>query len=140
MYTLAVMVILVVFIHPLISSSLVVPYIQDSHYMIMVAPIAQTASNIITFMLGLLFVLPLVLMPIYKRFSVKQTSLYMSGENTGDDESFYGSQGKVQKVELRNWYMNAFFGDEFWLSKTIYIGGGILIAGLFALLGGFFIA
>jgi ech hydrogenase subunit A len=136
LYSLAALVIIICLLHPLVSSSFIEPYINSTTTDSFPPPIEPVASAIIIGMLCLIFILPLILYPIYHKFSVKQTSLYLSGENTGDDESFYGGMGQVHRVELRNWYMQGIFGEEFWLRKSVYLGAGILIAGFFAVIGG----
>ena len=65
-----------------------------------------------------IFVLPLLLAPIYQHNRVKQTSMYLSGENTGDDESYYGAMGQMRQVELRNWYLTKICGEK----RIIQIG------------------
>jgi ech hydrogenase subunit A len=60
----------------------------------------------------------------------------MGGENTGDNVSFYGAIGETRRVELRNWYMESYFGVKrlsFW-SNIISIG--LLVAGVILLIGG----
>ena len=136
LYSLAAMVIIVCLAHPLISYWFVVPYINSNIYVDFVSPIDATASTIIILMLCMVFVLPLVLRPIYKKYSVKTSLVYLSGENTGDDENFYASSGEIHHLELRNWYMEDIFGEHVLLQKSIYLGIGILLAGFCAVLGG----
>jgi ech hydrogenase subunit A len=150
MFSLAALVVGVCMLHPFVSDFFVIPYIGQRYAIVQgalpyaeggvqpvfSAPIDPVASWIMVSMIGAIFILPLILIPLYRHFKVKQTSVYLSGENTGDDESFYGSLGQTRKVELKNWYMQSVFGEKFWMKKTIYIGAGILIAGFFAVVGG----
>jgi ech hydrogenase subunit A len=60
----------------------------------------------------------------------------MAGENTGDNESFYGATGAKYKMELRNWYMEDYFGPKrlsFW---SDVLSAAILVVGVILLIGG----
>ena len=137
LYTLAAMVIAVCLAHPLISLWFVEPYIHENVHVNFVSPINAAASAIIILMLCFVFILPVILMPIYKRHAVKPSLVYLSGENTGDDESFYAAGGAVHRIELRNWYMTALFGEHVLFKKSVWIGAGILFVGLCSLIGDF---
>ncbi len=105
MFTMAAMVIVVCLIHPVISRMLVIPYIDSNMHIHFVSPIDEFSASVIIFMMLMLFIAPLIMIPLFKLKHVDPTSVYLSGENAGDDESFYGSMGKVVKIEMRNWYM-----------------------------------
>jgi hypothetical protein len=121
MYSLTALVIAVCFAHPLISYTFIEPYINGNTYLSFVSPINSHASMIIIFMLCLVFVLPLILAPVYKKYPVKQTSLYLSGANSGDDESFISANDKRQTVDLRNFYLKDLFGEERWYKPAFYL-------------------
>ena len=137
LYSLAVMVVLVCVAHPLVSHAFVIPYIISNQYVDFVSPISGTASTIIIFMLFMVFVIPLILRPIFKKHDVKSSLVYLSGENTGDNGHFYASRGQIHQIEMHNWYMEDLFGESIWLNKSIIVCAVMLTAGLCALLGGF---
>lgn len=126
LFTLAALVILACLLHPLVSRYAIVPYIDANMHMHFAPPIGTLSTTLILLMLGLLFLAPTILIPLYKRHKVQSTSIYMAGENTGDNESFYGSMGQVRKAELRNWYMEDMFGDKVWVGKSTVITAAIL--------------
>ena len=133
LYSLAALVVIVCGIHPLISRAFIVPYISDSRMANFTSPIASQNTSIVILMLLLLFIIPIILIPFYTKYRVKQTSVFLSGVNTGDDTSFRGSMGEVKKVELRNWYMPAMLHEA-----KLLLGGNVICT--LVMLGGFFIA
>ena len=98
-----------------------------------VSPIGRQDTTIIIVMLLMLFILPVLLMPFYSKHSVKQSSVYLAGENTGDNISYRGSMRQTRKTELRNWYMPSLLHE----GKLLFAGN---IVSLVIMLGGFFIA
>jgi ech hydrogenase subunit A len=60
----------------------------------------------------------------------------MAGENTGDNESFRGAAGVTRKMELRNWYMEGYFGLKRMTLVSNIIVIGVLCIGVILLVGG----
>ena len=133
LYSLAVLVILVCGFHPFISSAFIVPYISGSRMIDFHSPIAASDTTLVILMLVMLFVVPVILIPFYRKFAVKQASVYMSGQNTGDDASFHGSMGQAKMVELRNLYFTSMVNEG-----KLQLAGNIICS--LVMLGGFFIA
>ena len=136
LYTLAAMVVIVCVMHPLISGSVIIPYINSNLHIEFISPINTLDTTIIILMMCLLFILPVILIPLYKSHSVKPTSVYMSGENSGDNESFHGSMGKIRQFELRNWYLIDFLKANRFGYVSLIACAGILVAGFCVALGG----
>lgn len=138
LYSLAAMVIVVCLFHPLLSEGLVIPYISGIMGMSFVSPINAVDTTIIILMICMLFILPVLLIPFHKKRIVKTTLTYMSGENTGDDESFHGSMGEVKQFGLRNWYLEEFFNVSKWTLVSRMFCMLVLIGGFCAAIGGLF--
>jgi ech hydrogenase subunit A len=99
-------------------------------------PIGTNDINLMLFMLSMLVLLPISFIPIYRHDKRRRVPIYMAGENTGDNKSFYGAAGEVKKLELRNWYMDSYFGVKrmtFW-SNILTIA--VLVVGVILLIGG----
>jgi len=139
LFSLAALVIIVCGIHPLISSAFIVPYISGSRMTAFTSPIAAQDATIVIFMLLMLFIVPIVLIPFYTKYRVKQTSVFLSGVNTGDDTSFHGSMGQVKKVELRNWYMPSMLNERSLLLLGYVVCTFIMLGGFFIAMGGVFV-
>ncbi len=130
LYSLAAMVVLVCLAHPILSSLFVAPYIDQNMHITFVSPINSFASTIIIFMMCMLFIIPLILLPFYKKHPVKETSVYLAGQNTGDNDKFYGSIGEVRDLQLRNWYMEEIFGEKIWTKDSTILCILLLVIGL----------
>ncbi len=124
------------FTFPLMSKYGLEPYLTGVFGRTAKIPIGTSDIKIMLFMLSMLIILPLSFIPIYKNDKRRLAPIYMAGENTGDNEHFYGADGKVRRVELRNWYMEDLFGTKrltFW-SNILTIG--VLCTGVILLVGG----
>jgi len=130
LYIQAILVVVVCLGFPVISSGIVTPYLNQIFYNV-IPPIQGLDTTVIIMMMCILFLLGLVLTPIYRKRKVGKTSLYMAGENTGDNRSFYGSMGSVQEVESENWYLNNWFGEGRLWKFSIAASCCILIIGAF---------
>jgi ech hydrogenase subunit A len=135
-FILAVLVVASCFGFPLISEHALIPYLTAVFGNQAAFPIGSGDVKLMLLMLSMLIILPISFIPIYKGDRRRLTPIYMAGENTGDNETFYGSIGKTRKVELRNWYMDSYFGVKrlsFW---SDIIAVAILIVGVILLIGG----
>lgn len=133
---LAVMVVVSCFSFPLISRYALIPYLTNIFGSEALVPIGANDVKLMLYMLSMLIILPISFIPIYKKDKRRITPIYMAGENTGDNETFYGSIGEVRKVELRNWYMESYFGVKRLSLISNLISIGILVVGVILLIGG----
>lgn len=78
-------------------------------------------------MVVLLFLVPLFLLP--NRNKHKKASVYLAGENQGDDVSFRGGLGAIQKVNFRNWYLTKIFGEKILFGKSALVAALIILIG-----------
>ena len=138
LFSLAGMVVIVCLIYPVISKAFVAPFITGGGESF-TTPLDSTDTMVIMLMMFALFLLPLLLMPLYRHFRVKDTTIYMSGENTGDNESYRGSAGTVRQVQLRNWYMSGIFGEAIWSAPSKIICTVLLAGGFLFTIGGLII-
>lgn len=121
---------------PLISKYALVPFLTRLYGTNALVPIGASDIKIMMIMLGMLLVIPISFIPLYKQDKRRIVPIYMGGENTGDNEAFYGFRGEKRKVELRNWYMESYFGAKklsFW-SNILAVC--VLCAGVILLIGG----
>ncbi|HWT27749.1 MAG TPA: proton-conducting transporter membrane subunit [Mobilitalea sp.] len=132
----ALLVILLVFCFPLISKYALIPYLSGLFGTSPIVPIGTSDVKIMLFMLSMLIILPIAFIPIRKRDKRKLVPIYMAGENTGDNETFHGAIGVDRKVELRNWYMESYFGAKKLTLASNIITIGILCVGVILLVGG----
>ncbi|HWT76337.1 MAG TPA: proton-conducting transporter membrane subunit [Mobilitalea sp.] len=132
----AVLVVVSCFCFPLISKYALVPYLTNLFGTTSLIPIGTSDVKLMLYMLSMLIILPLSFIPIYKNDKRRRVPIYMAGENTGDNQSFNGSIGATRKVELRNWYMDGFFGVKKLSLWSNIISICILVVGVILLIGG----
>lgn len=132
----AILVVISCFTFPLISTYALVPFLTELFKSAALIPIDTSDLNIMFIMLSMLLVIPISFIPLYKSDKRRIVPVYMAGENTGDNETFFGAAGEKRKMHLRNWYMEQYFGAKkltFW-SNMLNIA--VLCAGVIMLIGG----
>lgn len=121
------------FTFPLISKYALIPYLTALFGVSALIPIGTSDVFIMLIMLSMLLILPISFISIYKKDNRRIVPVYMAGENTGNNEAFYGAIGVERKVGLRNWYIESYFGRKkltFWsniVAITIICYGIILL-------------
>jgi ech hydrogenase subunit A len=135
-FLLAVLVVVSCFGFPLISKYALVPFLTRMFHTSALIPIGTNDVKLMLFMLSMLVILPISFIPIYRNDKRRRVPIYMAGENTGDNKTFYGAAGRTQKLELRNWYMEGYFG-----TKRLTLWGNVLttaalVVGVILLIGG----
>lgn len=131
----AVLVVVACLTFPLISKYALVPYLTGL-FGKSIVPIDASDVNIMLIMLGMLLVLPIAFMPIRKNDKRRIVPIYMAGENTGDNESFYSIADTTRKAEMKNWYMEDYFSSAkltYWSNLSAII---IMCVGVILLIGG----
>src|SRR5665648_227555 len=121
-----------ILLFPVISSTILVPYLTSVFTGVNAASLLSGNMFIMTAMLALVILLPLL---FFGKTNKKIVPIYLSGTNLGDDLTFTDSMQQPMPVSLKNWYMEDYFSDE----KMCRYGGissGIIIAGVLAILLG----
>ncbi|MGF7142471.1 ech hydrogenase subunit A [Anaerotaenia torta] len=132
----AVLVVISCFTFPLISKYALVPYLTGLFHSEALVPIGTSDVKIMLYMLSALLILPISFIPIYKGDKRRRVPVYMAGENVGDNQRFHASAGVTRKVELRNWYMEKYFGVKRLTLWSNLLCIGLLCAGIILLIGG----
>jgi ech hydrogenase subunit A len=120
LYILAIATVIVAFAFPLISSGLTNPYLLEKFGTI---PVADTFNVMIVYviMLGFLIILPLCL--LYYGFvnkNYRRVGTYLGGGNI-ENISFEGAMASGQPIQLRNYYMEKYFGENRLFDAGVYI-------------------
>lgn len=131
--SLTVLTVVICLVFPVMSSLLVVPYLQATFPS--VAALALSSSNmyIMSAMLALVVLLPLL---FYGKTSKRIVPIYMAGANLGDDLTFRNSMQQPTAVSLRNWYMEDYFGEKRMNLIGVIATVVVLVAAFSILLGG----
>lgn len=132
----AMLVVISCFTFPLISKYALVPYLSGLFHSKPIIPIGASDIKIMLFMLSMLLILPISFIPIHKRDKRRIVPIYMAGENVGDNKNFRGSMDINHRVELRNWYMDSYFGVKKLTLWSNLITIGVICFGIILLVGG----
>lgn len=128
--TLSVLTIAACALFPLVSSYMILPYLQSAG--VVLDPLTRGNLSIMIVMLGAFLVLP----PIFFFRPNKDivVASYLAGANMNNGNSqFKGAIGRTMGVEMRNYYLTSVFSE-----KIISMVGGAVCIGLFAVM--FFMA
>jgi len=131
--SLTVLTVVICLVFPVMSSLLVVPYLQATFPN--VAALALSSSNmyIMSAMLALVVLLPLL---FYGKTNKRIVPIYMAGANLGDDLTFNGAMDKPVPVSLKNWYMEDYFGEKRMNLIGVIATVVVIVAAFSILLGG----
>lgn len=137
--TLVVLVVLVCLLFPLLSSFVLIPYLEATFGA--VAGIMSSGNMLI--MVIMVAVIVLLALFFFGKSKKPQVPIYLAGVNTGDNRSYYGSMQKEVQFTLRNWHMEKFFGEHKMnvigdVLCTVMLVAGIayVVATLVSLMGG----
>lgn len=116
----------VCFAFPAISRDLIDPYLGE---LFQTVPVLETLNITITFfiMVGLLILLPLGL--FYFAFvnkNYRRVGTYLGGANI-DNVTFEGAMGSAKPIEMRNYYLEKYFGEDRLFNAGILVSLTLLL-------------
>ncbi len=131
LYILAGLTVLICLIFPLISSSLIEPFVLSVYGQ--TARLSQDNIIIMAMMLFLLMIMPFsMLLP---RNGARKVPPYMGGRPASSDMKFLGSMGVTRDVTLSNYYLNDLFGENRLLMAGTALGFGLILLAMIVLVG-----
>lgn len=129
------MMVLLCFAFPMVSSSVVTPYLTGVYSD---ASEVLSGDNIIIMiiMLVLIFFIPLISLILLRRSRLSFEDTYLGGVNAGDQQTFYDSMGEPKRVQLSNWYLTDLFGEKrLWGPSVVISTAAIIILTVIAVGG-----
>lgn len=116
------MMILLIFIFPLISKAMVIPYIQQTFGI--VSEVLSSENIVLTIiMVVMIFIIPiLTYLLIAKNRPFPKAQRYFNGAGTEDQVGFIDSFGDEKKEFLTNWYMEDQFGEHKMYKASVFVG------------------
>ena len=121
------LVVIVALIFPLISSTLIEPFVM--HIYGETTRLAQANLTIMILMLALLMIMPFSM--LFQRRDQVITHPYMGGRPTVGEMKFAGSMGTTRDLVLSNYYLRNYFGEErLFMIGVLLCWGLVLIAGV----------
>lgn len=129
----AVLTIAICLLFPVMSSFLIVPYLQATFPSVAALALSSGNMYIMSAMLALVVLLPLL---FYGKTNKRIVPIYMAGANLGDDLTFRNSMQQPTAVSLRNWYMEDYFNEKRMNVIGIIATVIVLVAAFAILVGG----
>ena len=126
LYILAIPTVVVALAVPWISFRLIDPYLLEKFGTV---PVVSTFNVMIVFvtMLGLVIIFPLcVLYFVFVKKKYRRVGMYLGGGNI-DDITFEGAMASSQPIQLRNYYMEKYFGENRLFNAGKYIAMTLLL-------------
>ena len=136
LFILAAFVVVVSILYPLVSEAIVIPFIRENMMAYYASPISPDEISVIVFMLAMLLIIPILLIPYFKKYRTRRASTYLSGVNTGDDLTYHGAMGQTRRYELRNRFIFPFLNEHKFYLIACVISVAIIIGGFFFTMGG----
>ena len=138
--TLAILTVVVCLIFTLISLYALVPYLEGVFGGVTDGLLSSSNMIIMVIMLAVLVLLAAM---FFGKSKKSEVPIYLSGVNTGDNRTYYGSMQKEVQFTLRNWHMESIFGEhrmnvigDVLSVAVLVVGIGAVVATLISLLGG----
>ena len=94
-----------------VSDHAVIPWLTASFGFVPDDLVSALSCNNEIILLLMLLALILLIVPFFGRSNRRIVPNYLSGTGI-DDSSYTGSMGATVEVDLRNWYMTPWFGED----------------------------
>lgn len=120
---------------PLVSQSLIQPFLKELYHQEIGEIIGRGNMNIMSIMLSMIVIIPFSLRVLAFNKKNKIVTAYMSGVNYGDDRGFVNSFGKRDAMYLSNWYMNDLFGEKKLLLPSIALSAATIVTMISIMIG-----
>lgn len=135
MYFHAVLLILLCVGFPFISNYVIEPLMNDM-YGAYSPVISEGNIAIMVIMICAVFIVPSINYLLTRKRKDKEVMVYMGGANIGDNKNFIDAAGEAKELQVSNWYMTYWFGEDKLLKPAIAIGSLIIVIFLCVIVGG----
>ena len=135
MYFHAVLLILLCVGFPFVSKFVIEPLMNDM-YGSSSPVISEGNIAIMVIMICAIFVVPSINYLLTRKRKDKTVMVYMGGANIGDNKNFIDAQGEAKELQISNWYMANWFGEDKLFRPAVAIGTLILVIFLCVIVGG----
>lgn len=135
MYFHAVLLIMLCVGFPVVSRYVIEPLMMDM-YGASSPVISEGNIAIMVIMICAIFVVPSINYLLTRNRKDKPVMVYMGGANIGDNKNFTDAQGEPKELQISNWYMTDWFGEDKLFGPAVAIGALILVIFLCVIVGG----
>jgi len=100
------------------------------------AVISEGNIAIMVIMICAIFIVPSINYLLTKNRNDKTVMVYMGGANIGDNKNFIDAAGESKELQVSNWYMTNWFGEDKLFKPAIIVGVLIIVIFMCVVIGG----
>lgn len=120
---------------PILSDYVIEPLMLEMYGV--ASPVISKGNIIImVIMICAVFIVPTVNYMLTRNRIDKRAMAYMGGANAGDNINFIGAQGEPKELQVSNWYMTDWFGEDKLFRPAVAVGVLIVVLFLCVIVGG----
>ena len=135
MYFHAVFLILLCVGFPIVSKHVIEPMMLDM-YGVSSPVLSEGNIAIMVIMVCAIFVVPTINYLLTRKVKDQPVIVYMGGANAGDNKNFVDSEGEAKELQISNWYMGEWFGEDKIFRPSVAFGTLMLVIFLCVIIGG----
>jgi ech hydrogenase subunit A len=120
---------------PFVSQYVIEPLMKDM-YGFSNAVISEGNIIIMVIMICAIFIVPSVNYLLTRNRNDQQVMVYMGGANVGDNKHFIDAAGGEKELQVSNWYMTNWFGEDKLFTPAVVVGVFIIIIFMSVVIGG----
>lgn len=120
---------------PILSDYVIEPLMLEM-YGVASPVIAKGNIIIMVIMICAVFIVPTVNYILTRNRIDKRAMAYMGGANAGDNINFIDAQGEPRELQVSNWYMTDWFGEDKMFRPAVAVGVLIVVLFLCVIVGG----
>lgn len=135
MYFHAVLLILLCVGFPFVSHYVIEPLMLEM-YGAASPVISEGNIAIMVIMICAVFVVPSINYLLTRNRKDKRVMVYMGGANSGDNKNFINAQGETKELQISNWYMTNWFGEDKLFTPSVAVAALIVVVSLCVIVGG----
>ena len=135
MYFHAVFLILLCVGFPFVSTYVIEPLMMEM-YGAASPVISEGNIAIMVIMICAVFVVPSINYLLTRNRKDKRVMVYMGGANSGDNKNFINAEGETKELQISNWYMTNWFGEDKLFGPSVAMAALIVVVFLCVIVGG----
>lgn len=135
MYFHAILLIILCVGFPIVSKHVIEPMMFEM-YGVSSPVLSEGNIAIMVIMVCAIFVVPFINYLLTRKVKEKTVIVYMGGANVGDNKNFVDYAGESKELQISNWYLTDWFGEDKLFKPSVAFGTLMLVVFLCVIIGG----
>lgn len=135
MYFHAILLIILCVGFPIVSKHVIEPLMLEM-YGVSSPVISDGNIAIMVIMVCAIFVVPFINYLLTRKVKEKSVIVYMGGANIGDNTNFVDSAGEPKELQISNWYLTNWFGEDKLFRPSVAFATVLLVVFMCVIIGG----